>query len=116
MPLAPMRPCPVPGCPNLIRSGRCDKHGGAATVGHRWDTRPPVQRIRGRQLQALRRELLEQEPICRVCRKALATIRDHIINLEEGGTEDEANCQPLCQACSDAKTHAESMRGQRRGR
>ena len=121
MPLAPMRPCPVPSCPALVRSGRCDKHGGAATLGHRWDVnRPPAQRIRGRKLQQLRRALFNQEPCCRACwaagRTTLATIRDHIVNVGEGGTEDESNIQPLCQACSDAKTHAESMRGQRRGR
>ena len=68
----------------------------------------------------MRRALFDREPLCRVCaaqgRVTLAVIRDHIRNLEEGGTEDEANCQPLCQACSDTKTHGESMRGQRRAR
>jgi 5-methylcytosine-specific restriction protein A len=41
----------------------------------------------------------------------LAVIRDHIVPLFEGGADDEANVQPLCQACSDRKTFQESLRG-----
>jgi hypothetical protein len=44
----------------------------------------------------------------------MATVRDHIVPLAEGGTEDESNIQPLCLDCSDAKTERESMRGVRR--
>jgi 5-methylcytosine-specific restriction protein A len=47
-------------------------------------------------------------------RRTLATIRDHIVNVEEGGGEDAANIQPLCEACHKSKTHQESARG--RGR
>jgi len=43
-----------------------------------------------------------------------AVIRDHIIPIGEGGTEDDSNIQPLCQSCSDAKTQRESARGVRR--
>ena len=74
----------------------------------------------GRRLQALRAALFEREPYCRVCaaagRTTLATIRDHVVNLAEGGLDDDSNVQPLCRAHSDAKTHAESRRGQRRAR
>ena len=120
MPNAPLRPCPTPNCPNLVRSGRCAVHGGE-TTGHRWDTdRPATSRIRGSKLQAMRAALFARESLCRICAAAgkatMAVIRDHIVNLREGGSEDDSNIQPLCQACSDAKTHAESMRGQRRGR
>jgi len=77
-----------------------------------------VKRIGGRRLQAMRAALFEREPACRVCaaagRTTLAVIRDHIINLAEGGTEADDNCQPLCQACSDAKTHREATRGKAR--
>ena len=44
----------------------------------------------------------------------VATIRDHVVPLAEGGEDDEENVQPLCQDCSDAKTREESKRGQRR--
>jgi len=70
-------------------------------------------RLRGRALQAARAELFAREPFCRLCRVSLATIRDHIVPLAEGGQEAEHNVQPLCQVCSDRKTHRESERGKR---
>jgi 5-methylcytosine-specific restriction protein A len=86
-------------------------------TSHGW--RQDTERVRGRKLQRLRRELFDKEPRCRLCRKAgllsLATIRDHIIPLAEGGTEDPANIQPICQRCSDTKTSAEARRGRIRG-
>jgi 5-methylcytosine-specific restriction protein A len=48
-------------------------------------------------------------------RRTLATIRDHIVPLAEGGAEGtEENEQPLCRAHSDAKTAEEAKRGARR--
>ena len=68
--------------------------------------------------QRARSHLFRREPLCRVClaaeRTSPATIRDHIVPLAEGGLDVEENVQPLCKACSDAKTHAESVRGRRR--
>ena len=70
-----------------------------------------AHRIRGRRLMTLRAQLFELEPVCRACAERLATVRDHIRPLFEGGTEDPANIQPLCQTCSDTKTQTESTRG-----
>lgn len=36
-------------------------------------------------------------------------ICDHIINQAQGGSDEEDNLQTLCQRCSNAKTHQESM-------
>ncbi len=55
--------------------------------------------------------LCEQRGVVR-----LATIRDHIVPLAEGGLDHEDNVQAICQFCSDEKTHAEAARGQRRNR
>lgn len=44
----------------------------------------------------------------------LAGICDHIVSLEEGGTDAMHNLQTLCKKCSDEKTQVESQRG--RGR
>jgi 5-methylcytosine-specific restriction enzyme A len=44
----------------------------------------------------------------------VATIRDHIVPLAEGGADDRANTQALCKSCNDAKAIAESLRGRRR--
>jgi len=109
--LAPPRPCAHPKCGRL----RCRTH---QAVAWRPVDRDPSPRVRGRQLQQLREQLFTREPWCRSCarvgRRCLATIRDHIVALAEGGRDDDANTQPLCRACSDLKTRAESARGRAR--
>lgn len=120
MPVAPLRQCATPGCRTLTAGRLCPDCQPAPIDGrHGWDTaRRPVARVRGRQLQARRAALFTREPLCRACaahgRTALATVRDHIVPLAEGGIDDEINVQPLCQDCSDLKTREESRRGQRR--
>jgi len=73
------------------------------------------KRKAGRWLQRERAALFAREPLCRACAKqgrtSVAMIRDHIVPLFEGGKDTDANIQPLCFACSDAKTQAESRRG-----
>ncbi len=107
MAMAPPRPCPRPRCGRL----NCQLHQVPA-----WRTRssPPVVRIRGRQLQAMRARLFARYPFCVVCITGRATIRDHTIPLAEGGRDDASNEQALCRRCSDAKTRTESARGMRR--
>lgn len=67
----------------------------------------------------MRAQLFRREPFCRECtrhgRTTVATVRDHVIPLFEGGRDDESNEQPLCQDCSDAKSAAEARRGRDRG-
>jgi len=112
--MAGLRPCAVPGCPTLSEDTHCPAHAQPAHLGWRADT----ERIRGRRLQALRARLFAAEPFCRLCkaqgRRRLATIRDHIVPLAEGGTDEPSNVQPLCAACSDDKTRAEAKRGRQR--
>jgi 5-methylcytosine-specific restriction protein A len=97
----------------LVPSGqkRCPAHTEPTALGWRQDE----TRIRGRKLQKLRKALFQREPLCRVCkaegRVTLATIRDHIVPLAEGGTDDDTNIQPLCRAHSDVKTQREAQRG-----
>jgi 5-methylcytosine-specific restriction enzyme A len=66
----------------------------------------------------MRAELFAREPLCRLCAArgdvVLATERDHIVPLEEGGKDEDANVQPLCADCHDAKSKAERARGVRR--
>jgi 5-methylcytosine-specific restriction protein A len=95
-------------------------HGGGKPE-HPWDAddrRQAPARIRGRTLQTLRRLLFSREPLCRLCaaagRTTIATVRDHIVPLAEGGQDSDDNIQPICDDCNKAKTHAESMRGRRR--
>jgi 5-methylcytosine-specific restriction protein A len=108
-----MAVCAQPGCPAIVKAGRCAKHQRPA-----WAPSAPVTRIRGRKLQALRTRLFASEPWCRACRARglwrLAEVRDHVEPLSEGGTDAPENIQPLCQQCSDEKTAQEAQRGRRR--
>lgn len=116
MPTAPLRPCPVPRCPNL--AGRCATHPARGP----WQTThgPKPKRMTGRRLQRARASLFAREPLCVLCkaqgRVTVATIRDHIIPLAEGGQDVSSNTQGLCGDCHEAKTQAESQRGAARHR
>lgn len=107
MPIAPPRVCGTCGQPG------CTGHKRAA-----WGHTVETPRIRGRKLQRMRDRLFDKQPLCVHClqvgRTRVATIRDHVIPLAEGGRDDETNEQPLCQECSDIKTAAEALRGMRR--
>ena len=116
MPSAAPRPCTHPGCGVLVRdgTGRCPKHPKPA-----WAKKPTAaKRITGRKLQQLRKELFDREPLCRPCYQAgrvtVATMRDHIVALEEGGEDVESNVQPICAACHEVMCEAERARGVRR--
>ena len=64
----------------------------------------------GRYHRKARKELLAQEPLCRLCKQkappriTLATIADHIIPRAKGGSGDISNLQPVCPTCHDDKT------------
>ena len=97
--------------------GTCGKAGCAEHKPKPWQQTADYKRVSGRRLQRARAELFGREPLCRECSKtgrvALASIRDHIRPLAEGGTDDDGNIQPLCGPCSDVKTAGESRRGVR---
>ena len=71
-----------------------------------------TERIRGRHLQRLRREMLTANPLCVQCQKQgrikQAEELDHIIPLHKGGSNNRSNLMPLCKSCHAAKT-AEDM-------
>lgn len=116
MPKAAPKPCSQPGCGVLVRdgSGRCPKHPKEV-----W-AKPAnaTKRVTGRRLQSMRAKLFESNPLCVECERqgriTLATQRDHIKPLAEGGLDDDSNVQGLCEACHDAKSKAESHRGRSR--
>nr|WP_234983699.1 HNH endonuclease signature motif containing protein [Pseudacidovorax sp. RU35E] len=65
----------------------------------------------------MRAALFERDPLCASCKAAglvvLATQRDHIVPLEEGGADDASNEQGLCTQCHDEKSLGERLRGLR---
>lgn len=81
-----------------------------------WAKKPTAtKRITGRKLQAMRAALFQRAPLCAECerngRVTLATQRDHITPLAEGGEDNDGNTQGLCFACHETKSKAESARG-----
>lgn len=100
-------------CSTLVHDGgqRCVTH--ARKVWSKYADAP--QRITGRRLQKMRDALFAREPLCRLCAKqghtTLATIRDHIVPLAEGGTDEDANIQPICAGCDEVKSKSERLRG-----
>lgn len=115
MPTAAPRPCSHTGCHALaVASGRCDDHQREV-----WRKKPQAtKRITGRRLQAMRADLFRRKPLCVECQRlgrvTLATQRDHIMPLAEGGLDDSDNEQGLCEPCHEVKSLAESLRGRRR--
>ncbi len=77
----------------------------------------PDTRIRGRKLQALRKRLLSDNPLCVVCtasgRVTPATELDHIVALTNDGTNEDANLQGLCAACHADKTRRDLGQAER---
>jgi 5-methylcytosine-specific restriction enzyme A len=117
MPHAAPKPCSQPGCGVLVRDGtsRCSKHQREA-----WAKKPTAtKRITGRKLQAIRATLFMRQPLCVTCEVqglvVLATQRDHIVPLMDGGADDDTNTQGLCHACHEAKSLAEALRARRVG-
>lgn len=118
MPQAAPRPCSQTGCSVLVRdgTGRCAEHKRQA-----WAKKPnATKRITGRRLQSMRASLFARNPLCVECEKrgltTLATQRDHVISLEEGGQDDPSNEQGLCDACHKVKSERERQRGLSRSR
>jgi 5-methylcytosine-specific restriction enzyme A len=107
-----MPPHRCPSCHQLV-TGRCPCRLA-------WTPSQPVQRIRGRRLQRLRDQLFSRQPLCVLClqmvppRYTIATIRDHVVNLADGGRDDESNEQAICEDCHATKTAAEAHRGRLR--
>jgi 5-methylcytosine-specific restriction protein A len=66
----------------------------------------------------MREQLFARTPLCVACEALglveLATQRDHIVSLEEGGPDDDSNTQGLCLKHHDEKSLAERLRARRR--
>ncbi len=111
-----MRHCAQQGCSVIVEQGRCAQHKRPEWKPS-YDNSP---RVRGATLQRKRAALFAREPLCRLCaasgRVTPAVIRDHIVPLAEGGTDDDSNIQPICKDCDRVKSQAEARRGAKRAR
>jgi len=105
MPSKPKRPCSVPGCPNLVAKGRCEKHRASDTGGR--GTRKA--RGYGEDWLRFRKRYLTAHPLCEDCEKTgrvvPATDLHHVVALRNGGERlSESNVMGLCASCHSKRT------------
>ncbi len=110
MPMIPLRPCAVAGCPRpaIAGSSRCTEH--ALQQQRERDANRPSAATRGYDARWRRRRAayLRQHPWCVQC-GAPSRVVDHVIPRRRGGADDESNWQALCATCHNAKTMRQSV-------
>lgn len=107
MPRALKRPCPVPGCPVLVSSGRCADHerdaeerrGSSAERGYN----SPGHMI-------FREEVLARDPICVLCMRRPSQEADHFPVSRKGlitlglNPDHPKRGRGLCKPCHSSET------------
>ncbi|BAO88929.1 HNH endonuclease [Caballeronia cordobensis] len=115
MPARPKRPCKHRGCGALVsgNDNYCEKHQGDEV---KW--KPDA--VRGNRhargygnawVKRRERILLRDCGLCQPCKRAgrvtIASEVDHVVPKAQGGSDDDSNCQSICNACHKAKTARE---------
>lgn len=111
-----LRPCSVPGCPNLSTEGRCATHRAAARKAE--DARRGTRTERGldnrwlrMSARAVRAHVAAHGWVCPGWQRDLHEVEpgqltgDHIVprSVAPERTHDPTNLQVLCLACNSAK-------------
>ena len=92
MPSAPRRPCPVPGCPELVVHGRCPRHSAQRRRLHDEHRGSSAQRGYDARHRRWRTAVLNRDPLCVGYPQGhhgehppASTVADHVVALEDGG-------------------------------
>ena len=109
MPLRALRSCSYPGCPNLVRSGRCAEHQQLTT----YERDPDTQRLYSTRWKKRRKAQLAREPWCADCLKqgiyTEATDVDHVApHRGDRLLFWTGALQSLCHSCHSTKTRKET--------
>jgi 5-methylcytosine-specific restriction protein A len=116
MPDVSLRPCANGRCPELVRRGYCAAHARTSNVAldrRAFDITRGTSSQRGYDAdwRRMRLVVLREEPVCRICRRALSGEADHIIPIAAGGGRlDRKNLQGLCKPCHSRKTATEDSK------
>ena len=115
MPIKPGHPCAHRGCPAVVRGSRfCEEHK-AEGRGYDKVRGSSNDRGYGSRWATLRKMVLAAHPLCADPggvhaangEVVLATDVDHIVPLQQGGTDELGNLQALCHSCHSIKTARE---------
>ena len=119
-----LKPCLRPGCPELVKSGYCDKHKRETTKQYNQYARDPdIQKLyNSTRWKHERRTFLNVHPLCeceeciRLSRTTAATMVDHKIP-HNGDVKlfwDKSNWQAMSLPCHNVKTKEEQMKERHR--
>jgi shikimate kinase len=97
VPQRPLRPCSAPGCPALVRAGRCVSHARQAEQAR------GTRHARGYDHKHVqwRAAVLARDPVCTYCHAAPSTDADHVAPLRERPDLrlDVGNGRGACKPC-----------------
>ena len=103
MPLMPWKSCPVAGCPELVRFGRCERHDRRQkkAQAERRHNEPFYNKMRWQRRRNAKRT---RDPLCERClrygRTRVADMVHHIKPISEGGSKlDWNNLMCICFGC-----------------
>jgi 5-methylcytosine-specific restriction enzyme A len=123
MPLAPLRSCAEPGCPTLVRAGRCVVHQ-QAHARQQWQDRPSYHALYNtRRWKRASRDFLIRYPFCgdrpnglpavmsRCREQGIQRTADQTDHIEPHHGDlvlfwSETNWQALCRYCGASKSKA----------
>lgn len=113
MPHVPPGPCGHPGCPEVRP---CPDHPQKAWAGHT-ARRRAITGLSGSAEQKRNRRILRKNgAICHYCGEPGADQVDHVIELMDGGPDDDSNLAPIHSTPCHIRKTEESRRARRRSR
>ena len=119
MPHAPPRPCTVPGCKELVSSGRCERHSKKTREIGDEERKSSWRFYASKAWRRARGAQLNRQPLCAQCeregRVTVATEVHHVLKRTDYAalSYDLANLESLCKQCHARESIAE--RGHNRG-
>ena len=102
-----LTPCLEPGCPELVKSGRCARHARERTRELNARRIVPTSHYLTPAWRALRRGVLKRDPICVDCGAAMSREVDHVVAVIDGGADELSNLRGLCKRCHSRRTMRE---------
>jgi 5-methylcytosine-specific restriction protein A len=117
MPMRPPHPCSKHAWVLVYDGGGCLECAKHPSLSRTLDARPGAsQRGYGREHQRKRDALIARVKYCQdpyglhIDSKVNGTVRDHIVPLNKGGSDDESNEQLLCIRCHNIKIYRDGSR------